>query len=240
MSTESSEEKPKYNFTLQPIGGGAAQPPQTPAETATTNITPPAATNPVPPYTPSAPRQPSTVYQPGTAYQPGATYQPNIASQESSAYRPAMAPSVTEVEDDPHPARIFIGIAAGMAIGLVCAWLYAKFQLMTGMGHSLITGGIGWIVGFAVLVGAGRGGMLAALCGGAVSFIVLFFSRFWLLSDYLGQEFKGTTLPFNGETIQLTLQSFTHNPLSIIVLLVGVAGGFLVPFRAATSEVDDD
>lgn len=161
---------------------------------------------------------------------------------DSGAYRPAVVTSTPVGEEQPAAIRLLFAALASLFVGFILAWLYAKFVFYTKFSIAYLTAGIGWVIGFVVLIVAGRGGMVPALIGGSVAFISLFFSRFLLIGDEVATRFPNlpNPLPINEKTLGLTVESFFWSPLSIIIFLVGVAGGFTLPFRAEEGPSDDD
>jgi hypothetical protein len=163
------------------------------------------------------------------------------AEQTTAPPAPSVAQSpyssVAPAEFESSPARFILGLIAGLAVGLLCGWLYALFVSATHFGFALITAGIGWIIGFVVLVVGGRTGLIPAVLTGLVAAVSLFASRYMLVGMELdklgGAEAK---LVLQSDPIGITLKSFGWSPMSIVVLLVGVYGAFKLTYEEGVSH----
>jgi hypothetical protein len=168
--------------------------------------------------------------------------QPTPTVADSGAYRPAVVTAAPVSDEQPAAVRMLFAAFAALFVGFILVWLYAKFVFATKFSIAYLTAGIGWAIGFVVLIVSGRGGPIPALIGGSIAFVTLFFSRFLLLGDEVAARLPDmpNPLPLNDKTLGLTFQSFTWNPISFIILLVGVAGGFMVPLRAEEGPGGDE
>lgn len=160
----------------------------------------------------------------------------NAGAEDSVAYRPSVS-LAAPVDDSPppNPLRYLVGIALGVVVGLVCAWLYGKFVFYTGFGLSIISCGIGFAVGVAVTIGSGRGGFLAGVLGGAIAFASMIYSRFLLINDHISREIGASaSIPLNAETLQMTFQSLSL--MGWVIVIMGASLGFVTPIRASDEE----
>jgi len=194
------------------------------------NVAPDAPAIPALPYAPP-PSMPQSVNPSGAAAYDAPASPP--APQTDYAYRSPLAgvAAAALANENPHPARYLAGLALGLVVGLICAFLYDKFVFYTNIGLGIIASLIGFAVGFAVLIGCGRGGIGPAAMGGAISLFSMLASRFMLLNDIVSKQVGHTVvLPVNGFTIGLMFK--TMEIMSWVIVAGGVYGGFMTPFRA--------
>nr|WP_309691339.1 hypothetical protein [Armatimonas sp.] len=162
---------------------------------------------------------------------------------DPSAYRPHVS-TAAEMESQAPPARLFLGLAAGLAVGILCAWLYALFVNATGFGFALVTAGIGWVIGLVVLIAGGRTGLAPAILSTLVAAFSLMVSRYMLVGMEIDKLIAQGRIPeqvrtaVQSDPIGITLKSFGWSPMSIVVLLVGVYGAWKLTYQAGTTVAE--
>jgi hypothetical protein len=159
---------------------------------------------------------------------PPAPYSYSAGTSSSEyAYQPAVS-TVDEVEDLHAPPTAFgflAGSGLGLLAGVICAFLYSKFIFATHFNIAYIAIGVGFVIGYAVVFGAKRGGFIPGLMAGGISLFSLLLTRFMLLNEYASSEVGQTVfLPMNSETISMAIQ--TLSPFGWIITLIGVVTGF--------------
>ncbi|MES2459517.1 MAG: hypothetical protein V4671_02980 [Armatimonadota bacterium] len=170
----------------------------------------------------SVPNPAATVPAQGPDY----NYYSGTSGSEYS-YKPVIS-TVEDVEDlhaPPSAVGFLIGSGLGLAAGVFCAYLYAKFIFATHMNITYIAIGVGFVIGWAVVFGSKRGGFIPGMAAGGITLFSLLLTRFMLLNEYASSEIGRTVfLPMNGDTISMAIQSLT--PFGWIITLIGVVTGF--------------
>jgi hypothetical protein len=132
------------------------------------------------------------------------------------------------VQEAPNPARILVGIVAGVAVGVIGAFIlksilyYAKFGLSY---FNIILGGA---VGFAVMLGSGRKGPLIALISAGLAFAAMMFSDYMLLTALAGDQF-GSSIALGTIPLSLFLEAQKdQGVMHWICVAIGVYSAFSI------------
>lgn len=151
--------------------------------------------------------------------------QPPSAYQQQQAYRGAQpaGPAVRQraVLD---PMGLVLGLVCGTVGGIIGAIIWAAVLNLTNYNLSLIAVVLGWLVGFAVLLGArGQRHFVLAIVAGAVGLASFFFALYLRVSYWEGLGFTG--LPIGNFTSAMS--DYLHtNPFNYVYFV-------LVPLIAA-------
>ena len=184
---------------------------------------------------------PSDVPQPLTTFpgppaveQPGAELLPPIAAATPSIPIPP-----------PSPARIVLGVVAGLIVGWIGAWIRAQVMYRANIQFGLIDSFIGFAVGFAVMLGSGRSGIVPAIIGAVLSFGAITYG--WYLfemyrADAVLVQLRETLSEVAGTPVRGGIPSFFDLAPDIIrswrvmdwlFVAIGVYGGFITPMRSS-------
>lgn len=175
---------------------------------------------------------------------PAASSSPHAQSTNNTRSSGSTARGTSSFDDQAPPIRLLVGLVAGVGTGLLCAWLYALFVSATGFGFSLITGGIGWLIGLAVLVAGGRTGLAPAVMSVGVTFVSLCVSRYLLVGMEIDKLIQQGRFPqearmaIQSDPIGITFKSFSWSPMSIVVLLIGVYGAWKLTYQAGETVAE--
>jgi hypothetical protein len=201
-------------------------------------------------YPPAAnpyPQQPGAYPPPANAYppQPGTVYPP----QQGAPYGQAPGTGGTMytaptplVQEPPNPAKLLLGVVAGLIVGIIGAIVWDKFVFYTNFQVGLIASFIGFAVGMAVVTVSGQHGVVPGVIGGLLAFFAIMFGNYLLANDVFLKHFAGQVLQLkNGSTLQvggwlplsLYLEMLPHmDPMDWIFVAIGVYGGYITPYRA--------
>lgn len=139
-------------------------------------------------------------------------------------------------------SRLLVGLALGLVVGLIGALIYDKFVFYTNIQFGLVASFIGFAVGFAVLMGVGRGGLVPALLGGALALLAMVISQYLLFNDVLARELgkngdlarqfaeRGIAdgrLPFTPRALWFVVSHLDF--MDWVFIAIGVYGGFTTP-----------
>lgn len=141
----------------------------------------------------------------------------------------------------PHILNILGGFALGLVAAIICAIVWDKLTYYTHFQIGYVAVGIGFVVGSAVVFGAGgkRGRALQVL-GALLSLLGIMLGETLLVMDYVRDEIaKDPTLSFAGASpIGLFIvsaiylpESFKESPLSILFAGLGLWYGWSVPAK---------
>lgn len=158
--------------------------------------------------------------------------------------------SPADVAPEPPPARLLVGALLGIVVGLIGAFIYDKFVFYTNIQFGLVASFIGFAIGYAVLVGTGRGGLTPALVGALLALGAMIFSHYLLFNDMLARELgkdpamarqfaeRGTGgVPFTPRGIGFI---FTRlDVMDWVFIAIGVYGGFITPYRAGSATTQE-
>ncbi len=153
------------------------------------------------------------------------------------AYRSPLAGVVAAAlsSENPHPLRYLAGAALGLIVGLLGAWIYSKFVYYTHFELALLTSLIGFGVGYAVVIGSGRGGLISAFLGAVISLFSILSSTIMLVNAHLSAK-AGEMIFIRLTANTLPLIFSDMNPLSLLIIGIGVYGGFITPYRAGKAQ----
>ncbi len=131
-----------------------------------------------------------------------------------NSWSPAAAPPVgtvfpAAVGERPSIPRLIAGAALGLLLGIVGVAVWVLAVALIKFDISLFAVGVGWLAGFGVVKGCGRGGAVPAIIGAVIALIATLSGAFLLTNGHPG-----------------LFQWFC--------VAVGVYEGYVVPRRAAT------
>lgn len=95
----------------------------------------------------------------------------NTEQQDNGAF-PQMQRVATATAAGPvSPLQLLAGIGLGLAAGLISTIAWVALVAAIKWNFSLFAVGVGWLIGFAVVKGTGRGGVAPAVVGGVLSLL---------------------------------------------------------------------
>lgn len=177
-------------------------------------------------------REQSTVPSAGVAA--GAAVAPPpiapVASRGYAATEPASSSGKSA------PVRATLGILYGLAIGIVGAIAWEKFVFYTHFNIGYLTALIGFGVGFGVIMGYRRGGLVPAIMGAVIAFVAQMFGYGLLFHDMILAD-AGNSIPADFILTPHMFMDIAQNGgisgMDWIIIAIGVYGGFKTPYRAA-------
>jgi hypothetical protein len=141
----------------------------------------------------------------------------------------------------PNPARIVLGIVLGLIAGYVGAFIRAQVMYRANIQFGLIDSFIGFAVGFAVVLGSGRSGIVPALIGAVIAFGAITYGWYLAIGYEMNDAFaKIATDP---GLMRFSMPPFLEFAPRIIrnwdimdwvFVAIGVYGGFITPMRASS------
>lgn len=152
--------------------------------------------------------------------------------QFGTSYAPTPTPvsHPVMVYETGNPARLLVGIIAGIVVGAIGAVIWDKFVFYTNVQFGLIASLIGWAVGVAVATGSRQGGIVPAVIGGIIAFCAMFLG--WFLLD--GDLARKVGLDSSIVNIEFVLNHL--DVMDWLFIAIGVYGGFEVPFKAGRTR----
>jgi hypothetical protein len=196
----------------------------------------------------AAPAAPAYNFSTPTAL--GTGYAESGAASSAPAQQPASLRSPVGEAGGAGAGRLLLGALFGLIVGVIGAFIYDKFVFYTHIQFGLVASFIGFAIGFAVLLGTGRGGILPAIIGGTLAFGAMVLSHYLLFNDLFGQEVAKnpemaakaaasgiTGLPFSPEGFAFVFKHLDF--MDWVFILIGVYGGFSTPFRATSGTTTE-
>jgi hypothetical protein len=139
----------------------------------------------------------------------------------------------------PAPGRILVGIALGALAGAAGAFIRAQVMYRMNIQFGLIDSFIGFAVGFAVVLGSGRTGIVPAIIGAVIAFGAITYG--WYLAIGYGLSDMATKVGGEVGATLVQMPPFLESAPRIIqgwdvmdwvFVAIGVYGGFITPYRA--------
>jgi len=182
---------------------------------------------------------PSDVPQPVTTFLGPSSADGPIASTPQIPEAAMATPSIPI--PPPSPARIVVGIVLGLIVGWLGAFIRAQVMYRANIQFGLIDSFIGFAVGYAVVMGSGRTGLVPAIIGGLIAFGAITYGWYLVYGYALNDEL----VKLGGQEAAnlFRMRSFPEEAPGIIrrwdlmdwvFVAIGVYGGFMTPFRATT------
>ena len=127
---------------------------------------------------------------------------------------------------------LLLGGVYGALIGIVGAFVLAKIEFYTNFEIGLLNSLVGFGVGFGVLLGCKRGGVVPAVMGGVLAFFAMMPSEYFYFQDMLGKfAAAGPDAAAAASTITFA-DHLSHMTISWVFIAIGVYGGAKTPLRA--------
>jgi len=141
----------------------------------------------------------------------------------------------------PHVLNVLGGLAAGFVAAIICAVLWDKIAYYTSMQFGYAAIGVGFVVGTAVVAGAGKKyGLVLQILSGLLSLFGIFLGQTLLMMDLIRDE-----IVKNPQYSAAQISSFDiffvsmmgvpsflkDNPLSVLFLLIGLWAGWSAPAK---------
>ena len=119
------------------------------------------------------------------------------------------------------------------SIGVVGAFVLAKIEFYSNFEIGLLNSLVGFGVGYGVLLGCKRGGVVPAVLGGVLAFFAMMLGRILLLPGRARQSSSQTTRMRRPQRPpSLSRTTCSHMTLDWLFIAIGVYGGAKTPLRA--------
>ena len=162
-----------------------------------------------------------------------------IRTRVASQIDPAPAAPLPRYAAQPEgltPVRLLTGIALGTLIGVIGAFIWEKVVFYSHFNIGYLAALIGFGVGYGILLGTKRGGMVPAILGGVIALAAQVFGYYLLDNDELAKAMIEHSMAPVLMPIGMFLTGLPRDVgvIGWVIVAIGVYGGFKTPYRAGS------
>ena len=117
-------------------------------------------------------------------------------------------------------------------IGVGGAFVLAKIEFYTNFQLGLLNSLVGFGVGFGVMLGCKRSGLVPAVMGGVLAFFAMMLSEYFYFQDVLAKFIADNPADAAGASSYTFLDHLGHMTIGWLFIAIGVYGGAKTPLRA--------
>ncbi len=139
-------------------------------------------------------------------------------------------------------ANVAAGLLSGLAAAVVASAIWYAVVVVTGYQVGLVAIALGFLVGQAVVLGAGRHGSVV-LVAASVAFTVLALaiSEYLIVVHFIGLEFAAQGLTIEvlqpiDFMIEIVAESVQADPLTLVFWTIALFQAFIIPARLLRSD----
>lgn len=168
--------------------------------------------------------------QGATAAGPGLEAPTATALGDAQVAPPAAGPATT--------THVATGILAGVVAAVLASAIWYAVVVLTSYQVGLVAIAVGFLVGQAVVLGAGRRGSPILVAASVVlTLLALGISEYLIVAWFVGQEFAAEGFAIEiiqpiGFVVEVIVESISADPLTLAFWAIALFQAFVIPLRA--------
>ena len=127
---------------------------------------------------------------------------------------------------------LLLGGVFGALIGIAGAFLLAKIEFYSNFQVGLLNSLVGFGVGYGVLLGCKRGGLVPAVMGGVLAFLAMMLSEYFFFQDEVAKVALARPELADAASTITFADHISHMTIDWVFVAIGVYGGAKTPLRA--------